>query len=64
MAQTKKKKKPVKCEVCGKVIPLLRLKHVPDTKHCVNCVDEHGPKVQKDPDTICAKPSAGDGEID
>ena len=30
------------CEACGKNIPQARLKAVPNTKHCVNCVDEHG----------------------
>jgi hypothetical protein len=47
MAKKKKKEKAVAvlCEACGKKIPQGRLKVMPDTKHCVNCVDEHGEQV-------------------
>lgn len=30
----------VNCIKCGKKIPKVRLKALPDTKHCVRCVDE------------------------
>lgn len=29
------------CKICNKRIPKQRLKAVPDTEYCVNCVDEH-----------------------
>jgi hypothetical protein len=45
------------CCVCGEPIAAARLEYLPDTQHCVKCVDAHGPKVVHDPDELCAKPS-------
>ena len=45
MIKKKKKATSVLCEACGKKIPQPRLKAVPNTKHCVNCVDEHGEQI-------------------
>lgn len=45
------------CVVCGARIPQARVDILPNTKHCVKCVDEHGPKKVHDPDEICAKSS-------
>lgn len=30
-----------KCADCGKEIPLARLKAVPDTEFCIDCIDKH-----------------------
>jgi hypothetical protein len=46
-------KKKVMCEACGKKIPVARIKAIPDTKHCVNCVDEHGDQLDFIP--ICTE---------
>ncbi len=48
----------ISCEVCGKPIHPERLEAIPDTKHCVKCVEKHGPKRYIDPEDVCAKPSA------
>lgn len=36
--------KPKKCAHCGEPIPKVRLQYLPDTEHCVKCVDKYGPK--------------------
>lgn len=48
---------PRDCIVCGSSIPLARLAYIPDTQHCVGCVDKHGPKRVHDPNELCAKAS-------
>lgn len=48
---------PRDCIACGCAIPLARLAYIPHTRHCVNCVDTHGPRVVHDPNEICAKAS-------
>jgi len=45
------------CENCGNEIPEARLEYMPNTRHCVNCADEHGPQIRHDPNEICAKAS-------
>lgn len=52
-----KKKRVVKCEVCGRAIPAVRLELLPDTTFCVKCSAEHAPIRVYDPEEICAKPS-------
>lgn len=47
----------VKCEVCEKPIPKMRLQALPNTTFCVKCVDKHAPKVVHNPDDICARAS-------
>ena len=34
------------CSSCNNPIPLERLEAVPNTEHCVNCVDRHIPPVK------------------
>jgi hypothetical protein len=51
------KKRSKKCISCDAEIPAERLNILPNTQHCVRCVDKHGPKVIHDPEVICAKPS-------
>ena len=45
------------CVVCGDTIPPERLEFMPNTRHCIKCVDEHGPRVHHDPNELCAKAS-------
>ena len=33
-----------RCEVCGTVIHLARLRAVPNTPFCIDCAEEYGPK--------------------
>lgn len=47
------------CIICSEPIPVERLEVLPDTIHCVKCVDKHGPKKIWDPEVVCAKSSPG-----
>lgn len=49
--------KPKKCAHCGEPIPKVRLQYLPDTEHCVKCVDKHGPKRVVAVEDITAQPS-------
>ena len=48
---------PRNCDHCGKPIPDERLEFLPDTRHCIACVDQYGPKKIHDPEVLCAKSS-------
>ena len=45
------------CKKCGEPIPKERLEVVPNTEHCIKCVDDNGPQKVYNPDEICAKAS-------
>ena len=45
------------CSNCGESIPSERLELLPNTSHCIKCVDKHGPKKVWDPEVVCAKAS-------
>lgn len=45
------------CIVCNAVIPAERIEILPNTVHCIKCVDKHGPKKVYDPNAICARAS-------
>ena len=45
------------CKHCGEVIPSERIEVLPNTEHCIECVDKHGPKKRWDPNEVCAKAS-------
>ena len=46
-----------KCDNCHKDIDHERLEALPNTRHCTDCVDKHGPKRVHDPEELCAKSS-------